>query len=848
MWCGSPITINVGSPNGGGLVLANGTTLNLGNNHLVMKNAASINAGGETGRLAINGSNLTLSSSSTQNSNLHFDATLKTAGLVTSTFSSTGKLMVQSPLLIRDGLKVKAGEFRSSDPAQPALPGNVTLLSDQNTTAYLQEIEGNGSVTGNMNVQRWVSIARKYRYMSSVVANMKVADWQLTMPITGNFTGANNNATSASMFYYVENSVPQYKPYPASGSNNLVTLGKGVGYSIFNFNGNAPVTLVMNGTPYQGNVVYTPITPNAGDVNNLGWNLIGNPYASAIQWSNVAAEWTRNGVSTSISVPDNTDTQIGLQYKTWDSGTGLGSLPGGIIAPGQAFWIRTTNGAPSLTVTEKAKRTNSSTFYREDSSPVNHFVVELSNGTQQDKAFVILGADYADEFESEADGVKYKNQFVNLSTRSSDNVNLVFNKLSDSFCEKTVALVLEDVTPGTYTLAFDNIENLVGVGAVALTDHFTNTTVAITNSTPYSFAVTTAAASFGAARFSLTLNRPALQKNAIASVENLCGGTSATIQLTNTQPGVFYYATRVNEETPISEIVASETGMQLTIPVSALQAGANSVVIHTGFTGCSDELLTATPLVFNYTPSPLVAVEKPFFSLCAESQINLKAETNSANSLHWYKDGVLIANQTSANWISDPLKKTTLFEVAAVSNGCEGPKTSVYVEINRVEMPIIEFTGDSLEIINEIPADNFIQWYINNSPLDEYDRTIKPAEEGIYTALVAKGGCSVVSEPFEYLVTGVENPFNEPFNAYVYPNPATFDQLYVKLETPSKQNATVTLVDLTGRTVFTQAINGAEGNGVHKLNVEQDTTPGLYIIQIQQGSAVLQRKVILQFK
>jgi hypothetical protein len=43
---GSGITINVGSPNGGGLVLANGTTLNLGNNHLVMKNAANINTGG----------------------------------------------------------------------------------------------------------------------------------------------------------------------------------------------------------------------------------------------------------------------------------------------------------------------------------------------------------------------------------------------------------------------------------------------------------------------------------------------------------------------------------------------------------------------------------------------------------------------------------------------------------------------------------------------------------------------------------------------------------------------------------------------------------------------------------
>ncbi|MBN8649891.1 MAG: fibronectin type III domain-containing protein [Cytophagales bacterium] len=829
----SPITLNVGSPNGGGLVLANGTTLNLGNNHLVMKNAANINAGGQTGKLAINGSNLTLSSSSAQNSNLHFDATLKTAGLVTSTFSSTGKLMVQSPVNITDGLKIKAGEVSSA--------GNITLVSTENKTAYLQELEGNGSITGNAKVERWVSAVRKYRYMSSSVANMTVAMWQTYMPITGNFTGANTNASVASMFYYVEND-GGYKNYPATGGNNTVTFQRGRGYSIFNYNGNNPLTLTMTGNPYQGSVPFT-LTPAGGA--NAGWNLVGNPYASAIQWNNLASDWTRTGVSTAIAVPDNATGT--LVQRTYDSQTGLGTLTGGIIAPGQAFWVQTT-GAATMTVHEKAKRTNTSTFYREGDTQLNSITIRLSNGTTEDVGYVILGENFSDVYEPETDGLKYKNQVLNVSTRSSENVNLVFNKMSDSFCEKTVAIVLEDVTPGQYTLAFDNIENLVGVGAVALTDHFTNTTVAITNSTPYSFAVTAAAASFGTARFSLTLNRPALQKNAIASVENVCGGTSATIQLTNTQPGVFYYATRVNEATPISEIVADETGTQLTIPVSALQAGANSVVIHTGFKGCSDELLTTTPLVFNYTPSPLVAVEKPFLSLCAESQINLKAETNSANSLHWYKDGVLIANQTSASWISDPLKKTTLFEVAAVSNGCEGPKTSVYVEINRVEMPLVEFTGKNLEIVNDIPADNFIQWYVNNSPLDAYDRVITPTEEGIYTALVAKGGCSVVSEPFEYLVTGVENPFNEPFNAYVYPNPATFDQLYVKLETPSKQNATVTLVDLTGRTVFTQAINGAEGNGVHKLNVEQDTTPGLYIVQIQQGSAVLQRKVILQFK
>ena len=849
---GSGITINVGSPNGGGLVLANGTTLNLGNNHLVMKNAASINAGGETGRLAINGSNLTLSSSSAQNSNLYFDATLKTAGLVTSTFSGTGDLMIQSPLQITDGLKIKAGEVNSA--------GNITLVSTETKTAYLQELEGNGSITGNAKVERWVSIARKYRYMSSVVENMTVALLQQGgMKVTGPFTGTSSSQTP-SMFYFHEpdinpNAVPPhngYNRFPVSANSEMLVRGRG--YSIFNYDGNNPLTLTMTGKPYQGSVPFIltpdPTPDNIEPADTLdGWNLVGNPYASAIQWNDLVTDWTRTDISAIVYVPDNTIVPYtGVKYKIWNAITNQGTLTGGMIAPGQAFWVKATSVNPAMTVHEKAKRTSTSTFYREGDSPVNSITIRLSNGSIEDVSYVTMGAEYSDTYEPEADGMKLKNGALNLSTRSAENFNLAFNLMSDSFCEKIVPLNIEDVTPGTYSLAFDNLENLVGVGAVTLTDHFTNTTLPITNSTPYSFAVTTAAASFGAGRFSLTLNRPALQKNAIASVANLCGGTSATIQLTNTQPGVFYYATRVNEETPISEIVANETGMQLTIPVSALQAGANSVVIHTGFTGCSDELLTATPLVFNYTPSPLVAVEKPFFSLCAESQINLIAETNSANSLHWYKDGVLIANQTSANWISDPLKKTTLFEVAAVSNGCEGPKTSVYVEINRVEMPIVEFTGKDLEIVNEIPADNFIQWYVNNSPLDAYDRVITPTEEGIYTALVAKGGCSVISEPFEYLVTGVENPFNEPFHAYVYPNPATFDQLYVKLETTSKQNATVTLVDLTGRTVFTQAINGNEGNGVHKLNVEQDTTPGLYIMQIQQGSAVLQRKVILQFK
>jgi fibronectin type 3 domain-containing protein len=838
---GSAVTLNVGSPNGGGLSLANGTTLTLGNNHLVMKDAAVINAAGENGKLAINGSNLTLSSSSAQNSNLYFDA-LNTAGMVTTNFSSTGDLMIQSPLKITDGLKIKAGEVNSA--------GNITLVSTQSKTAYLQELEGNGSITGDAKVERWVSIARKYRYMSSVVENMTVALWQQGgMPVTGPFTGTSGSQTP-SMFYFNEpdidlNAIPPrngYNRFPVSANSEMLVRGRG--YSIFNYSSIA-VTLTMTGKPYQGSVPFPTLTPGTGNplANNGqgdGWNLVGNPYASAIQWSNLASEWTKNGLTQFAYVPDNTSGT--LFFRTYDA-----SGAGGIIAPGQAFWVQTT-GAANMTVHEKAKRTSTSTFYREGDTQINNITIRLSNGTLEDVGYVILGENYSDTYEPETDGMKYKNQILNLSTRSAENVNLVFNKLSDSFCEKTVALVLEDVTPGTYSLAFDNLANLVGVGAVELTDHFTNTTLPLTGSTPYSFAITTEAATYGSGRFTLTLHRPELQKNAIATIDNVCGGTSATIQLTNTQAGVFYYASRINDNTPLSEMMTGNEGnVTLSVPVSALQNGANNLVIRTGFKGCSNELLTA-PLVFNYTPSPLVSVDKPFYSLCADSPVTLKAETNSANTLHWYKDGELIANQTSSTWISSPLKKATLFEVAAVANGCEGPKASVYVEINKVTMPLVEFTGEALEIVNEIPADNFIQWYLNNSPIDAYDRGVVPKEEGLYSVLVAKGGCSMVSEPFEFLVTGIENKTGEAFNAFVYPNPATYDQLYIKLESPSMQDAEVSIVDLTGRAVLGVSIRGAEVNGVHKINVTQDTAPGLYIMKIQQGNAVLQRKVVLHFK
>ncbi len=833
---GSAVTLNVGSQNGGGLSIATGSSLNLGNNHFVMKDAGTINAGSETGKLGINGGNVNLTSTSTQSSNLYFDTTLKTTGLFTSNFSNTGKLFIKSDLAITDGLKIKAGEFNAG--------GFVSLTSTLAKTAYLQEIEGNGSVTGNMKVQRYVSAVRKYRYMSSVVANMKVAAWQTYMPITGNFTGANTNATASSMFYYVENG-DGYKPYPAPLSDNQVEFGKGVGYSIFNFNGAAPLTLQMTGVPYQGNVVYT-LTPGTGA--DDGWNLIGNPYASAIRWSNDAAEWTKTNVGQVVSVPDNSSGS--LVYRTYDAGSLAGTLTGGIIAPGQAFWVQASAAGPTLTVKEKAKRTNTSMLYREGDAP-EVITMILSNGTAQDHAYVILGSAYSDAYQPETDGMKFKNTFVNLSTRSADQVNLVFNKLEDSFCEKVVPVTIEDAAPGNYSLSFANVSNLVGVGEVTLTDNFTSVTTAVNDSEAYNFSITATAASTGTGRFKLTLKRPTLEKNAITSIENLCGGTGATVQLTNTQAGVFYYATKADGTSAITEEAVGNGGtLMLQIPVGSLTVGSNSIAIRTGFKGCSNELLMANPVSFTYTPAPTIKVDESNFSICEGSTITLRADSGESNTFNWYQNGQLIAGQHQATLTTDFIKSSTGFQVAAVTaNGCEGAKATISVEAENVPFPFVDFDGENLVLTTAISENIFMQWYKDQEPLEQYAPSLHPVEEGNYSVLVSYNGCSKISDPFQYVVTAIEpEAGSSAFAAYVYPNPATSENLYIKLETPSTQDAQIEMFDLAGRRAYTTTVSGSRTNGVHRINFPQDTMPGLYILTIKQGNLVLKRKVVVTFK
>jgi hypothetical protein len=195
---------------------------------------------------------------------------------------------------ISTGIKIKRGQLNAN--------GYVTLLSTALKTASIGEIENGGIVSGTMNVQHYLEpLGESWRDLSTSVAGVKVADWQNYFPVTGPFTGSSGGGTEVSM--YISNSTG-LSGYPASGGTNQALLGRGKGYHT-KISITSPVTVQVTGVPNQGAIQF-PLQGGSGGGTDTGWNLIGNPYASPIDWSADVEAWTRAGLSSTIAVKKNT--------------------------------------------------------------------------------------------------------------------------------------------------------------------------------------------------------------------------------------------------------------------------------------------------------------------------------------------------------------------------------------------------------------------------------------------------------------------------------------------------------------------------------------------------------------
>lgn len=388
-------------------------------------------------------------------------------GSGTKTMSGVGKFSVSSL-----GILTMGGSATLAS-------GNIlTLKSDASGSATVAGVPSGTAITGNVNVQRYINggawYYRGYRLLTPQVnngsGNFRLEYLKLSSFVTGTTKAAGGfdtspNANNPSIYFFRENiaysssqfttgnfrGVNSFGSTPYSFDNESLTynLPSGNGFLFF-FRGDRSsgiasatvaahvpenTTFTATGTLNQGNITvkqwYTGgslIYTTTSGSRVQGYNLVGNPYASTINWEKFNRKGTSGAVadaSSSIYISGQkaqiyTTTLANVpplafiwvfnpttkQYETYqqkataittaDTTTtvnpGIQSVVGGaasnMIASGQGFFVRATASGQTMTFRESAKtntQPNSATLTGVFSIPKDKTPVAMSNFNAQSK-------------------------------------------------------------------------------------------------------------------------------------------------------------------------------------------------------------------------------------------------------------------------------------------------------------------------------------------------------------------------------------------------------------------------------------------------------------------------------
>jgi predicted peptidase/chitodextrinase len=826
---GSPKNLNVGTATGGGLELANGSTVMLGNNNLIVSDQGVINPTNSTGEISINNANVQITTSANTNSNLYFASGGNSVSSFVVQETGSGSIQVRKAVQITDRIKINGGTLAAN--------GNVTLKSTASASAAIQQIV-NGSITGNVVVERFMAPKRVYRYISSPVSGVRISDWQNYFPITGTFAGASTGSglgTNPSLFYYAE---PNYIAYPIASNTEFVQAGRG--YAAFVRDGVNPTTLVQTGVPNQGNFNFS-LTGGTGSPAN-GWNLLGNPYACDIIWANTG--WTFSGVGNVVYVRENLPGG-GFTWRIWDRSTNTGNLPNGQIPAGQGFWVQTTTGSPALTVTEAAKSTQSSgtniNYFRSGNDSIHHVLaMSLSNGVNQDFAYVKLAVGASDNFEKLTDGTKNQNSHFNLSTLSTDGVDLAVNELADTFCDKNIPIKLATIANGSYTLNFDNIASFKAV-TVQLEDRFAGELININeNTSQYVFSVTSDSSSYKN-RFVLKLGRPAITLNNVLAVSKneLCQDEkTVSVEVQNSQIGVAYEIVNLANQSVSSQHTGNGSTISINVDVNQLQANENNLRVKAFFQGCTANHLNGTVQI-KVNTLPAVSIESNTNG-CLGNTLDLIANGDVAR-YEWINASSGEILQEQSNKLRISVGNSVMgYQVSAISAaGCKSLPRNVLVRADSLDEPIIKMENGRLST----GAANKIQWYFNNSPIvGSNGIDLTPSQSGSYSVALQNMYCTRVSAP--YLVTATDDIGLNQMVLTVFPNPSETGWISIKGTGSSPESLEVSINDLVGRKLLAQRVSFE--NFVEGFELREKLASGVYIVKAVQNNRMVYQKVVVR--
>lgn len=416
--------------------------------------------------------------------------------------NTSGVLTLTNPVAVRRLVTLTSGNLNAANSV-----GRLTLMSDAQNSAMVVN-GGTGVVLGTAKVQRWVSPAQNaglgYRHFSSPVANTNFADLTTGTPFAS-FVPQVNPAynTPATRLTLTATQFPNIFQFDESAagaagdflegyrSPNATTdpMTAGRGYAVYT----RPSTFDFTGTLNNGTVTRT-VTNSGSTPNGDGWNFIGNPYPSPIDWDLVpAASLTAAGLNASISVWTSTGAGSSGSYAQYVNGVGPASTDR--IAVGQGFWVqRAAAGSGAFSLTNAARVTTyaNPTFGRQgETRPLVALTLgQVGQPTQlADRGYVYFeqgATNNGNDMRFDAQKLRPTGAVPTLATRA-NGVMMGINGLPALTGAVSVPVVAEVTVTGNYVLNAEQIVNIPAGMEVVLEDALTGTSQNLSVNPLYSF-------------------------------------------------------------------------------------------------------------------------------------------------------------------------------------------------------------------------------------------------------------------------------------------------------------------------------------------------------------------------
>lgn len=402
-------------------------------------------------------------------------------GAFESSFVSTAQnisgltLTANSSLTVLSGGHLTIDESKTLNTITVERGGKLTNASGQTLTLTTLNLKSDASGTATYvdNGTSAITTANVEQYLTGG------RNWYITSPVASSPRNVITNAT------YVYKFDEPTLTWPTENT----TLSPLVGY-IAATTSTGTVTFT-GGTLNTGIQTLTNLSWSSTDASKKGFNLMGNPYPSYLDWE----QTTKTGLSTTMWYRSRNASNTAYVFDTYNAtnhqGTSLNGSPvTQYIPPMQAFWVRATSATNTFTANNTMRSHESGTNRLKAKSTDTQQVLRLvvSNGSNFDETLVLFNESAQNGFD-DYDSPKMSNNTISIPeiyTQVGEQ-KLVMNGMNAIKYETEIPLGFTTGEFNNFSIMNTQMTNFPAGTKLILKDKLLNTEKDLSGDTPYTF-------------------------------------------------------------------------------------------------------------------------------------------------------------------------------------------------------------------------------------------------------------------------------------------------------------------------------------------------------------------------